>query len=98
MAQVQVKCPHCSASMVKKKGFTGENKQRYHCQHNACGRTFILDYHYRGSEPGIERTIVDMALNGSGIRDTARVLKVSPFKVVSTLKKQASVLDQVNVK
>lgn len=98
MAQIQVKCLYCGTDRVKKKGFTDENKQRYHCQHNACGRTFILDYHYRGSEPGIEGTIVDMALNGNGIRDTARVLKVSPFKVISTLKKQAAALDQVNFK
>jgi transposase-like protein len=30
---------------------------------------------------------VDMSLNGSGIRDTARVLKISPRTVISTLKK-----------
>jgi transposase-like protein len=29
-----------------------------------------------------------MALNGSGIRDTARVLGVSPMTVMSTLKKK----------
>jgi transposase-like protein len=32
--------------------------------------------------------MVDMALNGSGIRDTARVLGVSPTTVISTLKKK----------
>jgi len=31
----------------------------------------------------------DMALNGSGIRDTARVLGVSPTTVLTTLKKSA---------
>ena len=29
-----------------------------------------------------------MALNGSGIRDTARVLRVSPTTVINTLKKK----------
>jgi transposase-like protein len=29
-----------------------------------------------------------MALNGSGIRDTARVLGISPMTVMSTLKKK----------
>jgi len=29
-----------------------------------------------------------MALNGSGIRDTARVLRVSPVTVLSVLKKR----------
>jgi transposase-like protein len=33
--------------------------------------------------------MVDMALNGSGIRDTARVLRVSPTTVLTTLKKGA---------
>jgi transposase-like protein len=28
-----------------------------------------------------------MAINGSGIRDTARVLKISPTTVIETLKK-----------
>jgi transposase-like protein len=37
--------------------------------------------------PEVKRQIVDMALNGSGIRDTARVLGVSPMTVMTTLKK-----------
>jgi hypothetical protein len=36
--------------------------------------------------------MVDMALNGSGIRDTARVLGVSPMTVMSTLKKNGSAI------
>jgi len=32
--------------------------------------------------------MVDMALKGSGIRDTARVLGVSPTTVATTLKKK----------
>ena len=35
----------------------------------------------------MKRQIVDMALNGSGIRDTARVLGISKDTVVSELKK-----------
>jgi insertion element IS1 protein InsB len=37
-----------------------------------------------------------MTLNGSGIRDTARVLKISPSTVIETLKK-APDLKAVNV-
>jgi hypothetical protein len=40
--------------------------------------------------------MVDMALNGSGIRDTARVLRVSPTTVINTLKKKESSLQPVN--
>ncbi len=36
-----------------------------------------LDYSYRGYLPAIKQQIADMAVNGSGIRDTARVLKIS---------------------
>ena len=39
-----------------------------------------------GTHP--KQQMVDMALNGSGIRDTARVLRVSPTTVISTLKKK----------
>ncbi|MBK1720390.1 hypothetical protein CKO27_22650 [Thiocystis violacea] len=34
-----------------------------------------------------EIKIIDMALNGSGIRDTARVLKVSQTTVIKEIKK-----------
>jgi transposase-like protein len=32
---------------------------------------------------------VDMSLNGSGVRDTARVLKINPTTVINTLKKKS---------
>jgi len=51
-------------------------------------RIFLLQYHNTERLPAVKRQIVDMALNGSGIRDTARVLGVSPMTVMSTLKKK----------
>jgi insertion element IS1 protein InsB len=44
--------------------------------------------------PEIRRLVVDLALNGSGIRDIARVLRISPTTVIAVLKK-ASALRQV---
>jgi transposase-like protein len=45
-----------------------------------------------GSDTGLnlgeEPQIVDMAMNASGIRDTARVLHVSPTTVIKELKKK----------
>jgi transposase-like protein len=35
----------------------------------------------------VKAQISDMAVNGSGIRDTARVLKISPTTVIEELKK-----------
>jgi transposase-like protein len=37
----------------------------------------------------VKAHIIDMALNGSGIRDTARVLKISPTTVINELKKKS---------
>ena len=48
-----------------------------------------LDLIYKGRCPAIKEQIVDMALNGSGIRDTARVLKISPTTVLNELKKKS---------
>jgi transposase-like protein len=50
--------------------------------------TFMLEYTNKGYELGMDEKIITMAANGSGIRDTARVLGVSIQKVVDTLKKQ----------
>ena len=52
-------------------------------------KTFRLDYRYEGAKPDIEEKIIAMAANASGIRDTARVLKISTDKVMDTLKKRA---------
>jgi InsA C-terminal domain len=52
------------------------------------GRTFLLDYAYAGQASEVKQQIVDMAMNASGIRDTARVLHVSPTTVIKELKKR----------
>ncbi|MEP0750289.1 IS1-like element transposase [Trichocoleus sp. AS-A1] len=45
----------------------------------------------------MKRQIVHMALNGNGIRDTARVLHVSPSTVIGEFKKKEHTLQQVNL-
>ena len=71
-----------------KHGNSAEGKQRYRCRNADCPRsTFIRDYTHRGYLPEVKEQIVYMAMNGSGIRDTARVLKISPTTVIGTLKK-----------
>ena len=47
----------------------------------------VLDIQQTGRKRETKQRIVDMALNGSGIRDTARVLQVSPATVIRELKK-----------
>ena len=92
-----VTCPHCQGDDVVKHGRTAEGKQRYKCRHTECPRTtFIRTYSYRGYLPEVKQQIGDMAMNGSGIRDTARVLQISPTTVIEELKKKAPKLEQVN--
>lgn len=81
-------CPDCQGIDIVKNGKTRQKKQRYQCREQPCdGRTFILDYAYPGQSKKIKEQIVDMAINGSGIRDTARVLHVSTSTVIKELKK-----------
>ena len=87
-----VRCIHCHGTDLVKYGKTPEGKQRYKCREGICsGRTFILDYSRPGSLRSVKQQIVDMAMNGSGVRDTARVLHVSPNTVMRELKKRVSV-------
>ena len=52
-----------------------------------CGKTFQVYYVNNGAKPEIRKMIVKMSVNGSGIRDTARVLAISKDTVMSVLKK-----------
>lgn len=84
-----VHCPTCDSTDIVKHGKTAEGKQRYKCRNCECTRhSFVLEYSYRGYLPEVKQQICDMALNGSGIRDTAWVLKISPTTVIEELKKR----------
>ena len=87
-----VHCPNCDGINVIKHGTSAAGKQRYRCQSPECDRgTFIRDYSYAAYSPQVKQQISDMAINGSGIRDTARVLGISPTTVMETLKKKPTV-------
>jgi transposase-like protein len=88
MVYVPVQCPYCQSTEVIKAGKQANGSQRYRCQNGQCERRiFLLQYQDRGRAPDIRRQVVDLALNGSGIRDTARVLRISPTTVIAVLKK-----------
>jgi len=92
MILIPVLCPHCQSHQVIKGGKTETGKQRYRCQQTDCShRSFVLDPAYNGRLPQIKEQVIDMALNGSGIRDTARVLKSSPTTAINELKKRVNV-------
>ena len=50
----------------------------------------MLNPSYPGRTPAVKEQIVEMSLNGSGIRDISRVLQVSTRTVIGELKKTQS--------
>ena len=85
-----VHCPDCASINIVRHGKTAQKKQRYQCQNPLCHRrTFIQEYTYQGYLPKVKQQITDMAMNGSGMRDTARVLKISRNTVTQELKKNS---------
>jgi insertion element IS1 protein InsB len=88
MVYVPVHCPHCHSQEVIQAGKQANGAQRYQCQNGQCKRRiFLLQYQDRGRGPEVRRQVVEVAMNGSGIRDTARVLSISPTTVIAVLKK-----------
>ncbi len=76
-------------------GKTRQGKQRFGCRSATCEeQTFILDHSYRGRSGEVKQQIIDMAMNGSGIRDTARVLHISPSTVINELKKRQLIFNK----
>jgi transposase len=88
MAKIDVKCRYCNRTKeVIKAGYSISKQQRYQC--NQCNRYFQLNYINNASKPGVKEQIVEMAINGSGVRDTVRVLKVGINTVIRILKKSS---------
>ena len=84
-----VACKHCGLTpLVRRFGFTRKGVQRYHC--GDCGRTFVHHYTHKARDPLVKEQITQMVLNGAGVRDTARVLKVNRGTVSAQLKKKWS--------
>ena len=78
MVLIPLLCPHCRSDQVIKGGKTETGKQRYRCQQTDCShRSFVLDPAYNGRLPHIKAQMIDMALNGGALRDTARVRTAS---------------------
>ena len=93
MAEAAGQCPHCQSEAVVRYGRASNGKERFRCQQReSCGRTFLRLYAYPGGLPPVKRQMVEMTLNGSGVRDMARVLQVGPNPVLKELKKNIRAL------
>jgi transposase-like protein len=89
MVLIAVRCPYCHSDQIIKRGKTDTDKQRYWCQNSDCPhQSFVLDPAYKGRLPAIKQQVVEMSLNASGVRDTARVLQISSDTVIKELKKK----------
>lgn len=84
MASITVHCPRCNSDRVYLHGKTPAGHVRYCCP--ASPHVFQLTYTYEARKHGVKDKIVDMAFNGSGVRDTARVLKIGINTVIRALK------------
>jgi len=82
-------CPYCHSDHLTKRGQTETDKQRYRCHNPPCPhQSFLLHPAYKGRLPEIKAPSIDRVRNGSGIRDTARVLGLSTDTVLNELKKK----------
>lgn len=96
MVYEKVLCPYCKSDNVVKYGKNSTGKQRMLCKNSECKhKTFQLEYSNNASRPGVKEKVIDMVMNGSGTRDTGRVLKISPSTVTSVLKKQENLLNKL---
>ena len=84
MAYEIVFCRYCNSPEVVRYG-TQSGRSSFRCKD--CGRIFKTDYVYRAYEPGVKDQIVDIATNGVGIRDTARILNIGKITVIFHAKK-----------
>jgi transposase-like protein len=80
-----IHCLFCQGTDLQKNGKSPTGTQRWYCK--ACKKYFRLEYLYNAYKPGIKEKIIEMTLNGSGVRDIGRVLKISCSTVCSDLKK-----------
>ncbi len=85
MASIEVTCRKCKKTdAVIRNGKAPSGIQRFYCQ--GCRHSFQLEYRYNANQPETHERIIKMAMNGSGVGDTSRVLEISPTTVISHLK------------
>ena len=92
-----VRCPYCQSEHVVKGGKTDTGKQRYRCHNPDCSyQSFLLDSAYKGRSPAIKQQVIDLSLNGSGVRDTGTGVGDQPHNGDSGAEKKGAFLSPVN--
>lgn len=84
---IVITCVHCGSEDPVKFGVAPNGTQRYRCK--ACGKTFVETYTSEGYKPSVKAKIIDMALDGTGVRATSRLLGITQNTVINNLRKKS---------
>ena len=90
-----IRCPVCSCDDLMKNGHSPNGTQRWYCK--GCKKYFQRVFTNKGRLPEIKAKVLEMTTSGSGIRDTSRVLGISPHTVINEIKKNACRNQSVSV-
>lgn len=91
VAYLQMRGPACQGTDVMKHGITAQRKPRSRGKNPSWSSpTFLVEYSHWGRVPAVKQQVLEMPLNGRGIRDIARVRHISPTTVIEAFKKSAS--------
>lgn len=82
-----IQCTYCQGEDLRKNGHSPNGTQRWHCK--GCNKFFQREFTHRGRLSDVKEQIIDMTLNGSGIRNIARSLRISPHTVINEIKKNS---------
>jgi transposase-like protein len=90
--KIELNCPHCQGTKIKKNGRKSYGKQNYLCKN--CGRQFTGDHalDYKGCHSLMIKRILLMMVRGIGIRDISVIEGISIVKVLSVLIKSHYVI------
>ncbi|MDR0393544.1 MAG: IS1 family transposase [Tannerella sp.] len=90
--KIELNCPHCQGTKIKKNGKKSYGKQNYLCK--KCGRQFIGDHalDYKGCHSSMIKRILLMMVRGIGVRDISVIEGISIVKVLSVLVKSCYVI------
>ena len=80
-------CPYCLCAKVVGNGKKSSGAHNYLCK--GCGKQFQKHYLYWACDKKVKDQILPMLLRGSGVRDCAVVLGISPNAVLRHLTRQA---------
>ena len=83
--EIELHCPRCQSTSIKKNGIKRDGKQNYRCK--SCARQFIGDHNltYLGCHSKADHLILIMLARCCGIRDISAIATFSVGKILKTL-------------